>query len=119
MGFRMGIVGLPNVGKSTLFNALTRTAAAQAANFPFCTIEPNVGEVNVPDTRLEKLAAIAKSASVIPARMTFVDIAGLVKGASKGEGLGNQFLANIREVDAIAHVLCCFEDGDVTHVEGR
>lgn len=119
MGFRMGIVGLPNVGKSTLFNALTRTAAAQAANFPFCTIEPNVGEVAVPDARLDKLAAIAKSKQIIPARMTFVDIAGLVKGASKGEGLGNQFLANIREVDAIAHVLRCFEDGDVTHVEGR
>ena len=119
MGFRMGIVGLPNVGKSTLFNALTKTAAAQAANFPFCTIEPNVGEVAVPDARLDKLAAIAKSANVIPTRMTFVDIAGLVKGASKGEGLGNQFLANIREVDAIAHVLRCFEDGDVTHVEGR
>ena len=119
MGFKMGIVGLPNVGKSTLFNALTRTAAAQAANFPFCTIEPNVGEVAVPDARLDKLAGIAVSKSVIPARMTFVDIAGLVKGASKGEGLGNQFLANIREVDAIAHVLRCFEDGDVTHVEGR
>ncbi len=119
MGFKMGIVGLPNVGKSTLFNALTRTAAAQAANFPFCTIEPNVGEVAVPDDRLDKIAAIAQSKQVIPARMTFVDIAGLVKGASKGEGLGNQFLANIREVDAIAHVLRCFEDGDVTHVEGR
>ncbi len=119
MGFKTGIVGLPNVGKSTLFNALTRTAAAQAANFPFCTIEPNVGEVAVPDTRLQKLAGIASSKQVIPARMTFVDIAGLVKGASKGEGLGNQFLANIREVDAIAHVLRCFEDGDVTHVEGR
>jgi len=119
MGFRMGIVGLPNVGKSTLFNALTRTAAAQAANFPFCTIEPNVGEVAVPDARLANLARIAASKQVIPARMTFVDIAGLVKGASKGEGLGNQFLANIREVDAIAHVLRCFEDGDVTHVEGR
>jgi GTP-binding protein YchF len=119
MGFKMGIVGLPNVGKSTLFNALTRTAAAQAANFPFCTIEPNVGEVAVPDARLDKLAAIAQSKQVIPTRMTFVDIAGLVKGASKGEGLGNQFLANIREVDAIAHVLRCFEDGDVTHVEGR
>ena len=119
MGFRMGIVGLPNVGKSTLFNALTRTAAAQAANFPFCTIEPNVGEVAVPDARLDTLADIAKSKQVIPTRMTFVDIAGLVKGASKGEGLGNQFLANIREVDAIAHVLRCFEDGDVTHVEGR
>jgi GTP-binding protein YchF len=119
MGFRMGIVGLPNVGKSTLFNALTRTAAAQAANFPFCTIEPNVGDVAVPDARLETLAAIAKSRQVIPARMTFVDIAGLVKGASQGEGLGNQFLANIREVDAIAHVLRCFEDDDITHVEGR
>lgn len=119
MGFKMGIVGLPNVGKSTLFNALTRTAAAQAANFPFCTIEPNVGEVAVPDPRLEKLAAIAGSKQIIPTRMTFVDIAGLVRGASKGEGLGNQFLANIRECDAIAHVLRCFEDGDITHVEGR
>ena len=119
MGFRMGIVGLPNVGKSTLFNALTRTAAAQAANFPFCTIEPNVGDVAVPDARLDTLAAIAGSKQIIPARMTFVDIAGLVKGASRGEGLGNQFLANIRETDAIAHVLRCFEDGDVTHVEDR
>jgi len=119
MGFKCGIVGLPNVGKSTLFNALTQTAAAQAANYPFCTIEPNVGEVAVPDARLDRLAEIAKSAEVIPARMTFVDIAGLVRGASKGEGLGNQFLANIREVDAIAHVLRCFEDSDVTHVEGR
>ncbi|MCE6951775.1 redox-regulated ATPase YchF [Cereibacter sphaeroides] len=119
MGFRMGIVGLPNVGKSTLFNALTRTAAAQAANFPFCTIEPNVGEVAVPDPRLEVLAEIAGSKQIIPTRMTFVDIAGLVRGASKGEGLGNQFLANIRECDAIAHVLRCFEDGDITHVEGR
>jgi ribosome-binding ATPase len=119
MGFKMGIVGLPNVGKSTLFNALTRTAAAQAANFPFCTIEPNVGEVAVPDARLDKLAAIAQSKQIIPTRMTFVDIAGLVRGASKGEGLGNQFLANIRECDAIAHVLRCFEDGDITHVEGR
>jgi len=119
MGFKTGIVGLPNVGKSTLFNALTRTAAAQAANFPFCTIEPNVGEVSVPDHRLDKLAEIASSKQVIPARMTFVDIAGLVAGASKGEGLGNQFLANIRECDAIAHVLRCFEDDDVTHVDGR
>jgi len=119
MGFRMGIVGLPNVGKSTLFNALTRTAAAQAANFPFCTIEPNVGEVAVPDPRLDRLAEIAGSKQIVPTRITFVDIAGLVRGASKGEGLGNQFLANIREVDAIAHVLRCFEDDDVTHVEGR
>ena len=119
MGFKMGIVGLPNVGKSTLFNALTRTAAALAANFPFCTIEPNVGDVAVPDARLDKLAGIAGSKQIIPTRMTFVDIAGLVKGASKGEGLGNQFLANIRECDAIAHVLRCFEDDDITHVEGR
>ncbi len=119
MGFKTGIVGLPNVGKSTLFNALTKTAAAQAANFPFCTIEPNVGEVAVPDERLEILAKIAGSKQIIPTRMTFVDIAGLVKGASKGEGLGNQFLANIRECDAIAHVVRCFEDDDVTHVEGR
>ena len=119
MGFKCGIVGLPNVGKSTLFNALTQTAAAQAANYPFCTIEPNVGDVAVPDPRLEKLAAIAKSAELIPTRITFVDIAGLVRGASKGEGLGNQFLANIREVDAIAHVLRCFEDDDITHVEGK
>jgi ribosome-binding ATPase len=119
MGFKCGIVGLPNVGKSTLFNALTQTAAAQAANYPFCTIEPNVGDVAVPDARLDKLAGIAKSAQIIPTRITFVDIAGLVRGASKGEGLGNQFLANIREVDAIAHVLRCFEDDDITHVEGR
>ena len=119
MGFKMGIVGMPNVGKSTLFNALTRTAAAQAANFPFCTIEPNVGDVAVPDARLDLLAKIAGSKQTIPTRMTFVDIAGLVKGASKGEGLGNQFLANIRECDAIAHVLRCFEDGDIVHVEGR
>lgn len=119
MGFRCGIVGLPNVGKSTLFNALTRTAAAHAANYPFCTIEPNVGEVAVPDSRLTRLAEIAKSKQVVPARLTFVDIAGLVRGASKGEGLGNQFLANIREVDAIAHVLRCFESGGITHVEGR
>ncbi|MEM8794358.1 MAG: redox-regulated ATPase YchF [Pseudomonadota bacterium] len=119
MGFKCGIVGLPNVGKSTLFNALTKTAAAQAANYPFCTIEPNTGEVSVPDERLDQIAGIAKSKEVIPARLHFVDIAGLVRGASKGEGLGNQFLANIREVDAIAHVLRCFEDGDITHVDGR
>ena len=119
MGFKCGIVGLPNVGKSTLFNALTQTAAAQAANYPFCTIEPNVGEIAVPDPRLEKLAVLAKSAEVIPTRISFVDIAGLVRGASKGEGLGNQFLANIREVDAIIHVVRCFEDTDVTHVEGK
>src|SRR5271155_3225384 len=118
MGFKCGIVGLPNVGKSTLFNALTQTAAAQAANYPFCTIEPNVGDVAVPDARLDRLADIAKSVQIIPTRITFVDIAGLVRGASKGEGLGNQFLANIREVDAIVHVLRCFEDDDVTHVEG-
>ncbi len=119
MGFKCGIVGLPNVGKSTLFNALTQTAAAQAANYPFCTIEPNVGEIAVPDPRLEKLAVLAKSAEIIPTRISFVDIAGLVRGASKGEGLGNQFLANIREVDAIIHVVRCFEDTDVTHVEGK
>ncbi|HLL26955.1 MAG TPA: redox-regulated ATPase YchF [Xanthobacteraceae bacterium] len=119
MGFKCGIVGLPNVGKSTLFNALTQTAAAQAANYPFCTIEPNLGEVAVPDPRLETLAKIAHSAEIIPTRLTFVDIAGLVRGASKGEGLGNQFLAHIREVDAIAHVLRCFEDTDITHVEGK
>ncbi|MEO1920684.1 redox-regulated ATPase YchF [Blastomonas marina] len=119
MGFKCGIVGLPNVGKSTLFNALTETQAAQAANYPFCTIEPNVGQVAVPDERLEKIAAIAKSAKVIPTQLAFVDIAGLVKGASKGEGLGNQFLANIREVDAIVHVLRCFEDDDIQHVSNR
>ena len=118
MGFKCGIVGLPNVGKSTLFNALTKTAAAPAANYPFCTIEPNTGDVAVPDPRLARIAQIAKSKEVIPTRLTFVDIAGLVRGASKGEGLGNQFLANIRETDAIAHVVRCFEDGDVTHVEG-
>jgi ribosome-binding ATPase len=119
MGFKCGIVGLPNVGKSTLFNALTQTAAAEAANYPFCTIEPNVGDVGVPDPRLDKLRDIAGSAEAVPTRLTFVDIAGLVRGASKGEGLGNQFLANIREVDAIAHVVRCFEDTDVTHVENR
>ncbi|WP_066652700.1 MULTISPECIES: redox-regulated ATPase YchF [Sphingomonas] len=119
MGFRCGIVGLPNVGKSTLFNALTETAAAQAANYPFCTIEPNVGNVAVPDARLDQLAAIAGSAKIIETQLGFVDIAGLVRGASKGEGLGNQFLGNIREVDAIVHVLRCFENGDVTHVEGK
>jgi GTP-binding protein YchF len=119
MGFKCGIVGMPNVGKSTLFNALTQTAAAQAANYPFCTIEPNVGEVAVPDPRLEALAKLAESEQIVPTRLSFVDIAGLVKGASKGEGLGNQFLANIREVDAIAHVVRCFKDDDVTHVEGR
>jgi GTP-binding protein YchF len=119
MGFRCGIVGLPNVGKSTLFNALTETAAAQAANYPFCTIEPNVGRVAVPDDRLDKIRAIAKSAQEIETQIEFVDLAGLVRGASQGEGLGNQFLANIREVDAIVHVLRCFEGGDVTHVEGR
>ncbi len=119
MGFKCGIVGLPNVGKSTLFNALTQTAAAQAANYPFCTIEPNVGEIAVPDLRLEKLAAFGKSEQIVPTRITFVDIAGLVRGASKGEGLGNQFLATIREVDAIVHVVRCFVDSDVTHVEGK
>jgi ribosome-binding ATPase len=119
MGFKCGIVGLPNVGKSTLFNALTQTAAAQAANYPFCTIEPNTGDVAVPDARLETLAKIASSKEIIPTRLTFVDIAGLVRGASKGEGLGNQFLANIRECDAIAHVVRCFEDSDITHVEDK
>jgi ribosome-binding ATPase len=119
MGFKCGIVGLPNVGKSTLFNALTQTAAAQAANYPFCTIEPNVGEIAVPDSRLDKLAVLGKSEQIIPTRIIFVDIAGLVRGASKGEGLGNQFLATIREVDAIIHVVRCFEDSDVTHVEGK
>ncbi len=119
MGFKCGILGLPNVGKSTLFNALTKTASAQAANFPFCTIEPNIGDVAVPDDRLDALAEIAGSANRIPARLSFVDIAGLVRGASQGEGLGNQFLANIREVDALAHVVRCFEDDDITHVEGK
>ena len=119
MGFKCGIVGLPNVGKSTLFNALTQTAAAEAANYPFCTIEPNVGDVGVPDPRLDMLGEIGKSAATIPTRLTFVDIAGLVRGASKGEGLGNQFLAHIREVDAVAYVLRCFEDSDIAHVEGR
>ncbi|MBS0967217.1 redox-regulated ATPase YchF [Acetobacter okinawensis] len=118
MGFNCGIVGLPNVGKSTLFNALTATATAQAANYPFCTIEPNVGRVAVPDPRLDKLVAIGKSQREVPTSLEFVDIAGLVRGASRGEGLGNQFLANIREVDAIIHVLRCFEDDDITHVEG-
>jgi ribosome-binding ATPase len=119
MGFKCGIVGLPNVGKSTLFNALTQTAAAEAANYPFCTIEPNVGDVGVPDPRLDKLREVGGSATQIPTRLTFVDIAGLVRGASKGEGLGNQFLGHIREVDAVAYVLRCFEDPDVVHVEGR
>src|SRR4029453_4283062 len=119
MGFQCGIVGLPNVGKSTLFNALTQTAAAQAANYPFCTIEPNIGEIAVPDSRLDKLVAFGKSEQIVPTRITFVDIAGLVRGASKGEGLGNQFLATIREVDAIAHVVRCFEDSDITHVEDK
>ena len=119
MGFKCGIVGLPNVGKSTLFNALTQTSAAQAANYPFCTIEPNTGDVGVPDFRLDKIAAIADSANIIATRLIFVDIAGLVRGASQGEGLGNQFLANIREVDAIAHVLRCFEDDDIVHVEDK
>src|SRR5579872_4132470 len=118
MGFNCGIVGLPNVGKSTLFNALTATVAAQAANYPFCTIEPNIGRVAVPDPRLATLAAIGKSAKIVPTSLEFVDIAGLVRGASKGEGLGNQFLANIREVDAVLYVLRCFVDENVTHVEG-
>ena len=119
MGFRCGIIGLPNVGKSTLFNALTRTSAAQAENYPFCTIEPNIGEVDVPDKRLEVLSKINESQKILPARLTFVDIAGLVKGASQGEGLGNQFLSNIKEVDAVAHVVRCFEDDNITHVNGQ
>ena len=119
MGFRCGIVGLPNVGKSTLFNALTQTAAAQAANYPFCTIEPNVGEVAVPEARLDALARVAGSREIIPARMNFVDIAGLVEGASHGEGLGNKFLANIRETDAVIYVLRCFDNDDITHVRGK
>ncbi len=119
MGFKCGIVGLPNVGKSTLFNALTKTAAAAAENYPFCTIEPNVGQVPVPDPRLQRIADIAQPKKVVPTLLAFVDIAGLVRGASKGEGLGNQFLGNIREVDAILHVLRCFQDDDVTHVDGR
>ena len=119
MGFQCGIIGLPNVGKSTLFNALTRTSLAQSANYPFCTIEPNIGEVDVPDERLNILSDINKSLQILPARLTFVDIAGLVKGASQGEGLGNQFLSNIREVDAVAHVVRCFEDENITHVNGQ
>jgi GTP-binding protein YchF len=119
MGFNCGIVGLPNVGKSTLFNALLSTQAAEAANYPFCTIEPNIGRVGVPDERLTTLAKIASSAQIIPTQLEFVDIAGIVRGASKGEGLGNQFLAHIREVDAIIYMLRCFDDGDITHVEGR
>ena len=118
MGFKCGIIGLPNVGKSTLFNALTQTSQAQAENYPFCTIEPNVGEVDVPDERLSKLAKISSSGKTIPTRITFVDIAGLVEGASKGEGLGNQFLGNIREVDALAHIIRCFDDQNITHVNG-
>ena len=118
MGFKCGIVGLPNVGKSTLFNALTQTSNAQAENYPFCTIDPNIGEVAIPDDRLNNLAKISESESIIPTKMSFVDIAGLVKGASKGEGLGNKFLGNIREMDAIAYVIRCFDDPDVTHVNG-
>ena len=118
MGFKCGIIGLPNVGKSTLFNALTQTSQAQAENYPFCTIEPNVGEVDVPDERLKNLSEISLSDKTIPTRITFVDIAGLVEGASKGEGLGNQFLGNIREVDALAHIVRCFEDQNITHVNG-
>ena len=119
MGFKCGIVGLPNVGKSTLFNALTQTASAEAANYPFCTIEPNTGQVPVPDERMTKLAELAKSKELIPTKLEFVDIAGLVRGAASGEGLGNKFLSHIREVDAIVHVIRCFEDGDITHVDGK
>ena len=119
MGFKCGIVGLPNVGKSTLFNALTQTANAEASNYPFCTIEPNVGEVSVPDTRLPMLAGLSQSKNIIPTKLTFVDIAGLVEGASKGEGLGNKFLSNIRETDAIAHVVRCFIDENITHVQNK
>jgi len=118
MGFNCGIVGLPNVGKSTLFNAMTETAAAEAANYPFCTIEPNIGRVGVPDARLDTLAEMVGSKEIIPTQLEFVDIAGLVKGASKGEGLGNKFLSHIREVDAIVHIVRCFEEEDITHVEG-
>ena len=118
MGFKCGIIGLPNVGKSTLFNALTASTSAEAANYPFCTIEPNIGNVIVPDNRLNKLAEISNSINVIPTQMQFVDIAGLVKGASKGEGLGNKFLANIRETDAIIHVLRCFDNNNIVHVDG-
>ena len=119
MGFKCGIIGLPNVGKSTLFNALTQTSQAQAENYPFCTIEPNIGKVDVPDQRLDKLSKISNSEKTIPTRITFVDIAGIVEGASKGEGLGNKFLANIREVDAVIHIVRCFNDENITHVNGK